>query len=326
MKISVSPELQGSYKLSKTILDKINLNSNSLCEDNVDTISNNEILAILHFSHICDTSGCIEQFKISELPEIIGCTRRASYNIINNLVRKGFITISDTCWTGCRKITLLNNDFSDGTFSERYLNTNFTFFSYLHEDYTKFKGLSLYAKKTLLIILFNYQEKYGYRVSIKTLMDYIDIKTKGKIIGYVDELKGMFNANHFSINGSKQYRVKHENILVTPKAAIFSANTGIEEYQTCYIKHDILTELNNRGIRFKTFYNIDKISKTELIRKQLQSMYLLTVSCVSKGISYLDIKKIIIKHAMSNNSIDELSLNRIRAELFIPETPKIGCG
>ena len=101
--------LNGSYKLSETVIERIL----SRQFDGSDSVSNYEILALIYFSQICDTKGVIEEYKVPDLAEIIGCSRRAAYYIVENLVIKGFIIQSKSSWAGYRKLTILNNDLAE---------------------------------------------------------------------------------------------------------------------------------------------------------------------------------------------------------------------
>ena len=305
MSYNFSPELKGSYKLSKTIIDKINQSTRS--------ISNNELLSVIYFTQICDISGYIDDFKISDLKDIIGCSRRAAYNIINNLVEKNFISISGSTWTGCRNITLLDNDFTNST--ERYLNTNFTFLTFTHNDYVAFKELSLFAKKTLLIVLFNYQLKYGYHVSIETLRKYIGVTTKTKVLKYVNELKNMFDASLITVSGSKKQRIKYGMLYIQANVPVFCHESGIKDYQPCYIKRSYMNLFKNSNIEFDSINKTELYLSNDILRKHLQSLYSLTVSYISKGFSFDQIQDEVLRFSLYNKEINEYTLYLINREL-----------
>ena len=318
-------ELEGSYKLSEYVIERL-IGRNIECSDEsfCDSVSNYEILTILFFSQICNSFGVVEEFKISNLQDIIGCSRRSSYGIIQNLIRKNFIQIESSSWTGYYTIRILQNDFSDADYkSIRYLNTNFTYFNPLHKDYESFKGLSLYAKKSLLLILFNYQLKYGYRVSLDGLMNYIGIQNKTKILKYVDELRDMFDKRLFVVYGSKKDRLKYHNLYIMAQMPCFSANKGIDENQFCYIKHHYMQKFRVNGITFGSIYDSKRLPIEQLTMKTLHKLYTLTLHYMSAKLSFTQIEQTILDVAYQEGSVNELTLHRID---HILKHPQAKCG
>lgn len=313
MSFSGYSEIEGSYKLSEKVIKRL-VGRNIECpnESFCVSISNYELLAVLFFSQICNSSGIVEEIKITSLAEIIGCSRRAAYSIINNLSQKGFISIESSSWTGYHTIRILDNDFKDADYkTTRYLNTNFTYFNPLHKDYEAFKKLSLYAKKSLLMILFNYQAKYGYRVSLDNFMEYIGIYNKTKVMGYIDELRRMFDERLFIVYGSKKERLKYHNVYIKAQMPCFTADTGIDEKQFCYIKHQYLQHLKVQGISFSSLYTEEEPQ----IMKSLHKLYAMTLHYMSAGLSFSQIEQTIFDVIYQEGNVNEIAFYRIDHQL-----------
>ncbi len=301
--------LNGSYKLSEKVINRI-LSREFLCDDDkVDTVSNFEILTLVHFSQICDISGVIEEYRILDLEDVVGCSRRACYNIISNLENKGFISQSGASWNGYRRIVLLNNDFSDADYSSlRYVNTNYTYLNHYHSDYSEFKKLSLYAKKALLVILLKYNNKYGYRVEINTLKEYLGVSQKSKVMGYIDELRSMFDERIFVVSSSKKERLKNHNLYISSKMPCFVAETGISEFQDCYTKFRLELLFRKNNVLYESIAPL----KAEYVKEgQIHKLYSIYVHYISKGLSVKNIEDAVMQVALSCGKIDELAIFNI---------------
>ncbi len=302
-------ELNGSYKLSQKVIYRL------ISSTENDTVSNYEILAMIYFSNISDISGNIEYFRIPSLSSAIGCSRRSAYNIIHNLVRKSLIQISPSVWSGYRTIKILDNNFSNSTYEEdRYLNTNHTYFNHNHVDFEEFKKLSLYAKKTLLLILLKYNRKYGYRINISTLMQDLGISKKYRIIGYITELRKMFDDSFFLIE--EGVRVKYNNLRVVSKNPFFMAQTGIDDDQDTYFKHKYRALFERERIDYRLI--------ADDTGNSLQRLYSFTVSYLNKGLSLDVIEDAIQKEVRESGELNELSF--IRLTEFFQKTYPLKCG
>lgn len=300
--------LNGSYKLSETVIERIL----SRQFDGSDSVSNYEILALIYFSQICDIKGVIEEYKVPDLAEIIGCSRRATYYIVENLVIKGFIIQSKSSWAGYRKLTILNNDFSSADYkSVRYLNTNFSYFARKDPDYSEFKKLSLYAKKALLIILLKYHSKYGYRVEIDTLRSYLGVSKKEKIMEYIHELQAMFDERILIVSSNNKERIKNHNLRVVAKMPCFTPLSSIKEYQDCYTKFRIETLFKRSGITFNKLFE----NEFDIWSSGIQQIYSIYVNYASKGLSYSQIEEVVSDIILSFGYYDDLVRYNINQEL-----------
>ena len=307
--------LNGSYKISEAVVNRILSREFHTDAAEYDSISNYEILALIHFSQICDIAGNIEEYKVPDLAEIIGCSRRASYNVVKNLEQKGFLTQSESSWAGYRNIKILDNDFSSVDYKNvRYINSNFTYFNHNHTDYEVFKGLSLYAKKTLLIILLKYQHTYGYRVEIDTLQKYLGVSKKSKVMSYIDELRGMFDARVLTVSPNTKLRLKNHNLYVGSKLPCFVAETSITEDKDCYIKYRIETLFRRENIAYCS-YASKTMSGGSVKRTVLQQIYSLYVHYNSKGVSASAITDAVISTVTAFGKYDDYALYHINQVL-----------
>ncbi len=305
-------ELNGSYKLSETVINRILSRDFS---NGCNTISNYEILALVHFSQICDISGVIEEYKIPDLADYIGCSRRASYNIVENLVQKGFLTMSKATWAGYRRIVLLDNDFSNADFSKnRYINTNFSYLNHNDSDYSEFRNLSLFAKKTLLIILLKYQTRYGYRVELGTLKNYLGVSRKDMVLSYIEELRSMFDGRIFEISSNSRERIRNHSLCIPSKLPCFIPKTGLLEENDCYIKFRTDLFFRKNGVICSSL-SYNGLSGIDYKNKCLHQIYSLYVHYAASGVPYADIKKAVEDSVLAYGRYDELVLYDINRYL-----------
>ena len=310
-------DLNGSYKLSGEIISKLTANGSDTAKH--DTISNYELMAVIYFSHICDIEGNIEDFKTVSLTTVLGCSRRAAYHILNNLCEKGFISAGKSDWYGRRDIKLLGNDFRGADYHKvRYLNTNFTFFNHNHEDYKRFKALSLYAKKTLIYILFHYNIRFGYRVSLDALLNELGLAKKRLVLNYIDELKEMFTPAFFEIQDSKTLRQKYATLRIRSKNPFFAPNAGIKADQDTHFKYKLSHFMERNHIE------IQSVDATQKENDLIHSLYTLTVSFLNKQLSYQAIENAVFLILRENGCLDEITLFRI--DHYLTETYPLKCG
>ncbi|MBQ7563130.1 MAG: hypothetical protein IJT16_03970 [Lachnospiraceae bacterium] len=312
-------DLNGSYKLSEELI--LRLVSNGLTfRSNSGCISNYELLAILHFSHICDLEGKIEDFKTLELCEITGCSRRAAYHILENLIDKGFITASSSDWYGRRNLKLLGNDFHNyETEKKRYLNTNYTFFNYRHCDYKAFKALSLNAKKLLVYLLFQYNPKYGYRASLDTLVSVLGVQKKRLVLSYIKELSEMFDKSFFLIRGSKELRLKYSTVQLPSKNPFFTPREGIKSDQDTHFHFKMRNFLLRNNIIPKSLIHPDRTS-----RETIHSLYSLTIRFLKEKLPYTEIERSIFHLLLLNGSLDEITI--LHLNQYLSEKYLLKCG
>lgn len=263
---SETDKLIGSYKISEPMLKRmiakkiVNING-TLTE----SASSLELLALIYFTQISSIDGIVKDFKVSDLQPILDCSKRMTYNIIDNLIYKKFITIYGDSWSGIKTIHILDNDFSQITnFKEnRYLNTNHAIFLPTDKNtYNEFKKLSLYAKRTLLIVMFNYNYKYGYRASVDTIKDLLGIKERYKVVSYLKELAYILdektNESFYSVSKDTRKRLKHGNINITASNHNFVFESGIGDEQDSYFKRSWELLLKNQNIIDDDLYKTEK--------------------------------------------------------------------
>jgi len=230
--------IQGSYKLSATIVKK--LTQKKLTDVNGKTFNGASKLMIscmIYFSHICSPKGHISDLKITDLSLVLNCDKRSTFNVLRELEMRGFIKVSENTWNGYRDIIVLENDYSNNI--SRYLNTNFECFDYraLGNKYDKFMNLSLYAMRLLLLLLLNYNEKYGYRVSCDTLCAQLGIKRRSLINKYIKEISDIFDTSSLIISRNTKSRIQYGSLNIPSKDHALKSNHGIRNSQDSYYNH-----------------------------------------------------------------------------------------
>ena len=303
-------DLNGSYKLSEEYILRL-VSNEDINRSGFVGISNYELLAILHFSHICDSEGKIEDFKTLDLCEITGCSRRAAYHIMDNLSAKGFIEASGSDWYGRRNLFLTKNSFRNkqpGTY--RYLNTNYTFFNYRHPDYKRFKKLSLNAKKLLIYLLFQYSPKYGYRVSIDTLVSVINVQKKRLVLSYIYELSRMFDKSFFILKGSRDLRLKYATLQLPSNNPFFTPREGIRSNQDTHFHFQMRNFLMRHNISTRSL-----IHSSSDLNESIHSLYALTVRYLKEKLPYTEIQEAIHSLIRQNGYLDEITILHINQYL-----------
>lgn len=160
VKAAASP---GSYKMSHKLVHKL-INRRLFGNDeSIQGASNCCINTVIYFCTICDNKGFIEDFCIKDLIGKTCGSERGAYYVLHKLEEKGFIRVDCYCKNGYRDITVLDNDFSSYK-KERYLNLNRQIFNVTDTSqygFCQFRELSLYAKKLLLLLLYEYDAQRG---------------------------------------------------------------------------------------------------------------------------------------------------------------------
>jgi hypothetical protein len=232
--------MPGSRKMSAELIRK--LISRFSDEQGSFGISGNCINAMIYLCSICDTTGRIEDFPISSLVGIACDSLRGAYDILHKLEQKNVLSVTCTVKNGLRDIVILDNDFSSK--NKRYLNLNRSFFNCYSDDFHKFRDLSLYAKRSLLAILFEYDAqggRRGYRTSFDKLLKKLGLKTSRLIDSYIKELTPLFQDALTIMEGWKSslysYASKkangHESILALRPHRAGEEKQLIEGAPTC---------------------------------------------------------------------------------------------
>lgn len=190
----------GSYKISPSLLKRILKKTITINENNEEItykgISEYELRCLLYFTQICNSSGVIESIHWSEVEMDAKIPERTYQNVLVGLSKKGFIEVERN-WSGYNKIKIKDNDYSnfENMEDKRYLSTLYSFLNVSNKEYSNFKKLSLYAKKTLLYILFARHENWGLRSKYETIANELGIKNRGLINKYIKEInKYIFNS------------------------------------------------------------------------------------------------------------------------------------
>ena len=308
----------GLYKLSEHNLRKLlkreltDINGNK-CPG----ASKNEIAALIYFTHIADSSGYIEEFQTTSLAESIGCSRRDTFLILRNLHRKGFIEYTAEHWTGYGDIRVLHNDYrgvTDYNGKNRYLNTNRSFLKTGDSFYGLFRSLSLYATRMLLLILFEHNQTYGYRISHDSMASTLHIKSRSLVHKYLNEIRGLMLSDSIKENNNPKKRLHYGHFSVSAKETMLAVETGLQAEDDSYFKRTWKRKLSSLDVTLGGF----RSSANEL----LQRLFYIISEAVSQKLSVQLIENIIEQGLREECIFNEITLARIELRLknLIPET------
>lgn len=303
--------VMGSYKISSTLLHK--LVAKRIVTPSGETrsgVSSNELDAVIYFSTIADAAGNIERFRVSFLSSILGCTPRAAFNLIHGLAAKGIIRIRDTRWAGVKDICLLDNDFSGVTDykSASYINTNRFFFD-VSEDFSGFCRLSLFAKRTLLILLDSYHIDFGCRISIDHIASCLQIKNRRLVVQYLSQLETLLGHDFCSIMPDQIRRYRYGSANIHKKNRFLVTNTGILDEQDSYFKRCMRLFLYDHGLIGFTDALPDKaIEINQILNRIYSTIYLyLKAGC--------DCIELVQDTILDYMALDDMLLRSIRKRL-----------
>lgn len=252
-------KLMGGYKLSGSVLSRM-ISNRIIGTDGKEypSLSKCEIITLLYMTHICDQSGYIEYVKINELGGLLGYSARNTYHVMEGLQKKGFIEASGNSWTGYRAVRILNNNYrgvKDFHGEKRYLNTNYIFFRRDESEFfTKFCELSLYAMRTFLYLLFQYNVRIGFHISVERLRKQLGIASRYLCLSYLKEIEALVGEEFCSIADSKTKRIKYDVINLHPGNHMLVADEQVQEKQDAYYKYKWIIYLRKIGITYKKVY------------------------------------------------------------------------
>lgn len=258
-KFSTPTEMQGCGKLSHTVVSR--LIKNNLSGNNGVTLngaSKYEIFSVIYLSQIADSSGFVSQFRIQDLANVTGCSIRNTYNILHNLKSKGFISFkyyNNVNWSGIKDIRLLNNDFSKVTKysgQNRYVNSFHTCFDFTDKkSYAFLHSLSLYALRTLLIILDIYKYENGTRISCLEIANRLGISHVFLTVSYMQELEKFYGTGFFTFkkNHSRRKGI-YGYITIAPRNPYLNAPKSPADMQMTYFKRKWLLFFQNNDIEY----------------------------------------------------------------------------
>lgn len=213
-----------------------------------------EQAALIYFKQVCDKKNQVKEYKVQELEKILGCSRREVPILIDNLVKKGFITArySEKNWTGIKDIRINDRNFcgvSDFRGTNRYLSAYYSIFNHNSGEYEKYRNLSLYAKRLLLILLYNYSDRYGYRVSYDELKSRLGIRNRGLIESYLQELIPILGKDFYKREPDLNKKHYYGMLIIYSNNFLF--RQGLENSHDTFYKRKIRCFLTDSIIRFK---------------------------------------------------------------------------
>lgn len=199
-------KIPGSYQLGSRIVER--LIRRVLTTSGKKTALNTSSYAIdlmIYFSTVADDNCVVRDFSYTEVSEFSDMSQRNFYYCIQTLKNFGFISYEST-GHGTMDITIINNDIKSNK-KYGYINTNRTFFMKGTEEFSTYQQLSVYAKKTLLLLMLKYDTRYGLRIRLETIAGYLGIKNPALVISYLDELTDLLGMGYYSIEDSSNPKV-----------------------------------------------------------------------------------------------------------------------
>lgn len=276
------------------------------------------IACLIHFSHICSTSGEIASIRLNSLELVLHCDKRSIYSCIHALEQRGFITVETIdAFAGIKRIKILDNDFTNVNYknsSIRYLNTNYPFFNYRgNTGYEAFLNLSLYAMRLLIYLLYNYNSSFGYRTSYDNLCSKLSIKKRFRIQRYLKELEPIIGENYFHTTKNIIKRYTYGSISMRSNYYAAKPSSFYEHSQETYYTF----HLKERIIRL----GFDKITEVGTLHKFAARIGSIVNTFLQKNISLELIENTIFTIITDHYMLDETTLADIYKRLLFLSTP-----
>jgi len=229
----------GLYKLSAKTLFRM-ISQGTTYKGRYAGASRYEILALIHLSHLADSSGRVEKFRPMEFISILDCSRREAFSLLHTLSDKGYVRVTPSDWKCCYDIKILDNDYSVEN-KERYLNTNQRFLEAGSVYYERFLDLSLTSMRLLLFLLFNYSMDYGYHASYASIMRSLGIKHKWVINKCLEELDPLlsYDESFYTVRSDLKRGYKYGYLNIAGGNDLFAFKEGIRNGQETYFKRHI---------------------------------------------------------------------------------------
>ena len=235
-------DLKGLYKISDALLYRM-IAKRVVSKDGIsyNGASRLEILSILYLTHIADSRGHVEGFRVQEFMSKTGCSRRKAFDLMHTLCDKGYIRVHGSDWAYCHDIDLLYSDFSDFDKSMRYIDTNMPLFEQGRSLFDAFSGLSLYSMRLMLYIVRNYSMDYGYHASFSSVMAALGIKHRSVLMHCLDELQDTFGFldEFVRIRSDLKTGVRYGYMDLLKSLDFLSRNQGISVSQDSYYKRRV---------------------------------------------------------------------------------------
>lgn len=268
-----------------------------------------ELLCVIYLSQIADSAGYVEQFAIHDLSQILHCSEREVYYLINGLIKKEYITADyyqSANWSGVKNIRLIGNDFSNiqkYTGKDRYISAFYPVFNFNDGSMIEaLTDLSLFSLRLLLLLLSMYDRKYGVRVSFQTLMKLLDVHNNKLIFLYLKELERVCGERFFIVvsHGKHLYHMIHirpNNMYMTPE---------LTERQLTYYKRKWLLKIQNESV---------PIDPIKTISEYLSMIFQKVYAALSTGLSLENVENIIFNQIKLNGYLDLITLARADNDL-----------
>jgi len=316
--------LQGLGKLSKSFLYRLVSKSVTGLDGQVyPGASKYELLAVIYLSQIADQKGLIKQFHLQDFAQVLKCSEREVYVLLNNLVSKKYISAhfyQNKKWTGFRNIRLIGNDFSKVkkySRENRYLSTFYSFFNWSDGNVSSLEKLSLYALRLLLLLLFDYHYQNGANGSAAYYCERLQIKDTSLIDSYLKEIEdALLYEKFYEVKKSKKNKngfihIYSKNNFLIPE------NKPADTQMTFYKRKWLMFLLNHNAVLYNdpalllhsASYKVD-------MHMVLNSIFSVVSAYLLKGYA-LECLETIIKGVIAESGylLDFFLLAKIRARL-----------
>lgn len=208
------------HKIRKSVIDKI---LNNKC-------TGAEIKFLLYVMQFQSNKGTVRHVRCKDVCFAISISKQSFYNILNSLVEKNIIKVKKQSF-GEYSIEIINNAFTeykDFGKDNGYITTQYEF---LHEP--SFQNLKLNAKRLalkMMRVLYRLDSDKLFKVSYKTMLDWISIKNKRILLQYLISLEPYFviyyngdscafrlrkvnPVSHYRVKNTETYKYLHYRFL-----------------------------------------------------------------------------------------------------------------
>lgn len=303
---NVYNNIPGSYQLGSKIVER--LIRRILTTTGNKTALNTSSYALdmmVYFTTVADDKNVVHDFSYTEVSDFSNMSIRNFYYCIQTLKNFGFISCEST-GHGTMNITVLNND-RESNNKYGYINTNRTFFIKGTEDFHAYQKLSVYAKKTLLLLMLKYNKEYGLRINLATIAGYLGLKNPSLVISYLDELKVLLGKDYFTTEDCGNPKV-----IIRTKIYGLITYGGYKDQET-YLKRTLRKAIVSNDIIYYDSVNRTINSKSFKIHmvSALSGMF---IKYVTLGVSFVQLLERFSSCLRSLNRVSQSFIYQLNLE------------
>lgn len=293
--VTVCNKIPGSYKLGVNIVTRLVSRLLKKGDRVALNTSANAIDLMLYFSTVCDNNNMVYDFSYTEVEDFSDMSTRSFYYCLQTLKNFDFIEYEST-GHGTINIKILNNDDKDLR-KYGYINTNRSFFIKGTDSFFVYQQLSLYAKKTLLLLIALYRYEYGLQIQIKTIAEYLGIKNTSLVFAYLEELKALLEEDFYRID----YR-SNPKIIIAPRLYVLMPYGDYKDQET-YLKRTIKKAIIARQIVFVDLIN-RTVNNSKFKKQIIYEISSVFIKYVSLGIDFIKLLERFLECLNNRDRID----------------------